>query len=88
MPVSGNIICKVSNPPRTGEASYEALLGETMRLTKENRQLMRDNELLRAILAEAAAGNVIVIREEDITTPRRKFKIEENLAGDILITCL
>lgn len=85
---TGTIICRVANEPKTGNASYEMVLAENMRLSKENRQLQRDNDLLRSILAEAIGTKVVVIREEDVTERRPKFCIDENLAGDILITCL
>lgn len=88
MPMNGTIVCKIANVPQSGEANYETLLGETMRLSKENRQLKRDNDLLRSILAEAIGTKVIVIREEAVAERRPKFRIDENLAGDILITCL
>lgn len=51
----------------------------------KNRQLEEENEALLAILAEALGNRVIVVRKE---TLKRKpyFRIEENLAGDILIS--
>lgn len=56
------------------------------RLEFRNRQLEEENKLLLAMLAEALAGRTVVIREE-VLERRPRFKIEENMGGDIIISC-
>lgn len=56
------------------------------RLEFRNRQLEEENKLLLAMLAEALAGRTVVIREEALQR-RPRFKIEENMGGDIIISC-
>ena len=52
----------------------------------KNRQLEEENKLLLAMLAEAVGRRTIVIREE-VLERRPHFRIEENMGGDILISC-
>ena len=52
----------------------------------KNRQLEEENKLLLAMLAEAVGRRTVVIREE-VLERRPHFRIEENMGGDILISC-
>lgn len=51
-----------------------------------NRQLEEENKLLLSMLAEALGNRTICIREETLNR-EPKFRIGENLGGDILISC-
>lgn len=60
--------------------------GEIKYLRFKNKQLEEENKLLLAMLAEALNGKSIVIREETLER-KPKFKIGENLGGDVIISC-
>ena len=52
----------------------------------KNRQLAKENELLLSLLAEALGNRTVVIREESLERKPR-FKVGENLGGDVIISC-
>ncbi len=56
------------------------------RLEFRNRQLEEENKLLLAMLAEVLGKRRVVIHEEALER-RPRFKIEENMGGDIIISC-
>lgn len=72
--------------PITKESVNESKDGKIKYLEFKNRQLEEENKLLLAMLAEALNGKSIVIREETLER-KPKFKIGENLGGDIIISC-
>lgn len=54
----------------------------------KNRQLEEKNKFLLAMLAEALGNRTIVIREESLEETLEhepRFKVEENLEGDMII---
>lgn len=59
--------------------------GKIKVLEHENRQLKAEKQLLLSLLAEAIGGRTIVIREESMSQNPR-FKFDENLGGDLLIS--
>lgn len=58
---------------------------KTKYLEFKNRQLAEENELLRAMLFEAIGNRIIVIREENLNREPR-FRVDENLGGDVLLS--
>lgn len=68
------------------ESENESMDGRIKYLEFKNRQLEEENRLLLAMLAEALDGKSIVVREETLER-KPKFKIGENLGGDVIITC-
>ena len=60
--------------------------GRIKYLEFRNKQLEEENQLLLAMLAEALDGRTIVVREETLERKPR-FKIGENLGGDVIISC-
>ena len=74
----------IATPMR--ESENESMNGRIKYLEFKNKQLEEENRLLLAMLAEALDGKSIVVREETLER-RPKFKIGENLGGDVIITC-
>lgn len=60
--------------------------GKIKYLEFRNKQLEEENRMLLAMLAESLGKRTIVIREEALER-KPHFRIEENLSGDILISC-
>lgn len=50
----------------------------------KNRQLIEENKFLLAMLGEAIGNRTIVISEE-VLERKPRFKVEENLEGDMII---
>lgn len=72
--------------PNMKESANDFKDGRIKYLEFKNKQLEEENRLLLAMLAEALDGRSIVIREETLERKPR-FKIGENLGGDIIISC-
>lgn len=60
--------------------------GKIKYLEFKNKQLEEENKLLLAMLAESLGKRTVIIREEALER-KPHFRIEENMGGDILISC-
>ena len=80
------IITKLKDMNNKEIFEMDAKNAKIKHLEFRNRQLEEENKLLLAMLAEALDGRTIVVREETLERKPR-FKIGENLGGDILISC-
>ena len=64
--------------------SMDSKDSEIKYLKFKNRQLIEENKFLLAMLGEAIGNRTIVISEE-VLERKPRFKVEENLEGDMII---